>query len=137
MATKRTKDPLELGRELYIGGDYPGAVESFSRALATDPLRSEAYRLRGLARAAMRDARGSEGDFARAIETTTLAEATEAIHVDRGVSRFDRGDLDGAKRDLEHALRLDTKDTRAIDYLRRIGQAGGEPPPPADGPEGT
>ncbi len=125
---KKGQDPFDLGREQFRGGNFPGALDSFTQAIQADPLRSEAYRLRALVRAALSDPRGSESDFAKAIETSMLDEAAEAIHVDRGITRFGRGDLRGARLDLEHALRLDANDRRAIDYLRKLGQADGTPP---------
>jgi Tfp pilus assembly protein PilF len=120
MTTKRTSDPLELGRRQLRDGRYIDAETSLTKALGGDALRSEAYCLRAMARTALGNVTGAESDFAQAMETSPLDEAAEFIRVERGIARFNRGKGDIARLDFERALQLNPKDGRAQDYLRRL-----------------
>ena len=79
MTTRKAKDLLEVGRDQVKGGQFAAAIATLSKALEVDPLRSEAYHLRALARVGLGQIVGSESDFAQAIETSSLDEAAGSV----------------------------------------------------------
>lgn len=147
---------VERGDERYEQGDLDGAIDDYTEALEMGGDDTDIYRKRGVARAAMNDVDGAIEDWSTALELDPenvearvdralvfyedeqpqralddydkAAEIEERpeIFANRGVARFQTGDVEGAKEDLDHALDLDDESVPA--YLNRalVRQATGD-----------
>ncbi len=152
----RAEDYLQRGAERYEQGDVDGAVDDYTEALEIGDEDPDVYRRRGVARAAMNDVEGAIEDWTAALELDpdhvearvdralayyehqrpekaledfdAAAERKERpeIFANRGVARFQTGDVDGAREDLNRALDLDDESVPA--YLNRamVRQATGD-----------
>jgi tetratricopeptide (TPR) repeat protein len=138
---------VDRAAERYENGEVDGAVDDLTEALELGGEDANILHKRGVARAAMNDVDGAMDDWDRAIEMDEAhvgalvdralalydadqpeqaledydraAEVEERpeIFANRGVARFEIGDVDGALADFEHALELD--DELVAAYLNR------------------
>lgn len=140
-------DYVARAAERYENGEVDGAVDDLTEALSLAGEQPDILHKRGVARAAMNNVDGAMEDWDRAIElddthvgalvdrALALYDADQPgealddydraadieerpeIFANRGVARFEVGDIDGALADFEHALELD--DELVAAYLNR------------------
>ncbi|MFB6350571.1 MAG: tetratricopeptide repeat protein [Bradymonadaceae bacterium] len=147
---------VERGDKRYEQGDLDGAIADYTEALEIGDEETDIYRKRGVSRAAMNDVDGAIEDWSRALELDPenvearvdralvfyendqperaledydkAAEQEERpeVFANRGVARFQTGDVQGAREDLDRALELDEESVPA--YLNRalVRQATGD-----------
>jgi tetratricopeptide (TPR) repeat protein len=152
----RAEDYVQRGHERYEEGDVDGAVDDYTEALDIGGDDPDVYRKRGVARAAMNDVDGAIEDWTQALELDpdhvearvdrALAyyedqqpekaledfnkavehEERAEIFANRGVARFQTGDVEGAREDLNRAIDMDDESVPA--YLNRamLRQATGD-----------
>jgi Tfp pilus assembly protein PilF len=124
------------GEQRLAAGDAAGALEAFSRVLASDPANPEAFYGRARAKGALQDRSGALRDYDAAIRAAGGALLRSArpdasgrysdraravamsrllvdLHAARGVARDRAGDRDGARRDFEEALSINADQAEA------------------------
>lgn len=111
--TTKTVDPdavqevetyINYAAYLSASGDYEGAVEACTEAIALDDSVPEAYFNRGIAYARLKRYEDALEDLSRAIE---LNPDFVAAYYNRGNAYDDLGDKDNALDDYNHTLELD------------------------------
>jgi tetratricopeptide (TPR) repeat protein len=105
------QEPFEAGNHSLDRGDYAGAIESYSSALALDPSMAQAYNNRGLARAASGDLEGAVRDYDTCI---ALPNPFAEAFYNRGVARVRLKSLKEAILDFTEAIRLNRSYARAF-----------------------
>ncbi|MEB3828701.1 tetratricopeptide repeat protein [Phormidium sp. CCY1219] len=94
-------------------GDYAGAVEDYTQAIAMNSNQPTAYNNRGLAKFHMGDIEGAIADYSRSLE---LNPQESVVYFNRGFARFDGGDYQGAIADYSQAIALTPEQTGAYFY---------------------
>ncbi len=121
---------INLGIIRASRGDLPGAAAAYDRAIALEP-NANAYFDRGLLREQQKDLQSAIDDFT---ETIKIDPKYFKAYYNRAKDLMILGELERAERDLKTALKLEPKDTFALakmEALKKLGQAGARPSPPA------
>jgi len=110
---------INRGAARYRIGDYQGALEDFTKAIALAPDSAIAYNNRGLARVKSGDYLGAIGDFTKAIE---LDPRVAAVFFNRGIARAHHREFARAIEDFQAAFKIDpafeAKAREQIEYCR-------------------
>ena len=107
---------IEAGNRLYAGGNWQGAIASYSEAIALNPRSDIAYRNRGTSYANLANYNQSAQDFSQAI---SLSPRNAAAYVGRGAAYICLQDYSRAASDLTRAIELSPNDGMAY-YNRGI-----------------
>lgn len=99
----------------YMQGDFSGAVEDFTAAIALQPRAASFYKHRGYARYDSRDFPGAIADYSRSIELDGKSAET---YRERGLAKEQAGDMKGAVDDFRKAARLG--DNSAVKKLEQL-----------------
>ncbi len=99
--------------------DYPGALQAFDQAIATQPNFTAAYYNRGLARFKINDLTGAIADYTTAIRLD--ANHTQ-FYFARSLTHLSQGDLQAAIADAEQVIRLDANHAGAYNLLGNLWQ---------------
>ena len=92
------------GQALEAAGDYRGALDAFTKAIARAPGDSQAYYGQGMARINLKDYAGAIQDF----DQVVAANPTNAIAFnERGFAKMNSGDQKGALADYAQCIQLD------------------------------
>src|ERR1035438_283915 len=97
-------DDTARGQALEAAGDYRGALDAFTKAIARAPGDSQAYYGQGMARINLKDYAGAIQDF----DQVVAANPTNAIAFnERGFAKMNSGDQKGALADYAQCIQLD------------------------------
>ena len=107
------EDWFNSGLDKFDSEDYQGAISDYTRAIAIDPLYSDAYNSRGLARE-LSDPKGAIADFSKAIETNPQ---NADAYSNRAQLKLTLEDYQGALADFSIAIEINPKDSYS--YLLR------------------
>jgi tetratricopeptide (TPR) repeat protein/predicted Ser/Thr protein kinase len=120
------EDLMNRGLARTQKGDFDGAIEDYTRAIALDGKSATAFNNRGNARLCKRDVDGAIDDFTRAVE---VAPRHSAAWDNRGRARFAKGDFEGALRDHTRAFEISPTSVSAVNNRgvakRRLGDTTG------------
>ncbi len=111
---------LNQGQEKSSRSQYKGAIGQFNEALRWNPQNSGAFFSRGYAFYQLRNFRQSLDDFTQVINLEPTSNLTFSALFYRGNLRMSLGDPQGAVRDYNQALEVDS--TAALAFVQR-GQA--------------
>jgi serine/threonine protein kinase/Tfp pilus assembly protein PilF len=103
------------GMSTYLGGDLVDAEDSFSRAIALEPM-PHRFKARG-------DVRYCLGKFEGAVEDYSQAGNTPEAICNRGMARHAAGQLDAALKDFEEAIAWNPKFARAYNARGTVHHA--------------
>mgnify|MGYP001809656039 CR=1 FL=1 len=87
----------------YIQGDYKGAIDDFTVAIALDPKCALPYKHRGYAKNDLQDYPAAIEDYSRAIK---LDKKSGEVYRERGLAKELAGDTEGAFADFKKAAKL-------------------------------
>lgn len=93
----------------YIQGNYNGAIEDFSAAIALEPKFALPYKHRGYAKNDLQDFQGAIEDYSKAIKFDRKAAET---YRERALAKEQAGDAEGAVEDLKKAAKLGDETAR-------------------------
>jgi tetratricopeptide (TPR) repeat protein len=105
-ASQGAEEHFRAGLERGRRGDWPGAIESFTRVIELDPENAAAHCNRAIGRAKKKDFDGAIQDYTRALELRPLF--VEAL-AQRGALFLLAGEAQKAAEDLSGAIRLDPR----------------------------
>ncbi len=117
---KRALPHLEDGMARHQTGDFRGAAESYSKAIAIDPKLAAAFHFRGNAYTALGDRKAAISEYTKAIR---IEPKFAAALVSRGILMSETGNFDGAVSDFSRVIKLDKKDGYAF-YQRGLSYLG-------------
>jgi tetratricopeptide (TPR) repeat protein len=123
LATRRRKRALphlEDGLARHQTGDFRGAAQSYSKAIAIDPKLAAAFHFRGNAYAALNDPKAAISEYTKAIRIEP--KFADAL-ISRGILMRETGNFDGALSDFSRVIKLNKKDTYAL-YFRGLSYLG-------------
>jgi tetratricopeptide (TPR) repeat protein len=87
----------------YIQGNYEGAIDDFTMAIALEPKFSLPYKHRGYAKYDLQDYQGAIDDYTKAIKYNRKS---AEIYRERALAKEQSGDEDGAMDDYRRAAKL-------------------------------
>jgi len=87
----------------YIQGDYKGAIDDFTAAIALDPKCALPFKHRGYAKNDLQDYPAAIEDYSRAIK---LDKKSGEVYRERGLAKELAGDTEGAFSDFKKAAKL-------------------------------
>ena len=122
-STRRRKRALPLiedGLARHQTGDFRGAAQSYSKAIAIDPKLAAAFHFRGNAYAALNDPKAAISEYTKAIRIEP--KFADAL-ISRGILMRETGNFDGALSDFSRVIKLNKKDTYAL-YFRGLSYLG-------------
>jgi tetratricopeptide (TPR) repeat protein len=117
---KRALPHFEDGMARHQSGDFPGAAESYGKAIEIDPKFAEAFYFRGNAYAALNDPKGAISEYTKAIRIEP--KFADAL-LNRGLTMRETGNFDGAISDFSRVIKLNKKDANAL-YQRALCYLG-------------
>ncbi len=115
--TSEISQTIKRGEGYHSRKNYRNAIGEFDKVIKLDPENSEAYRLRGLSKQALKDTNGALRDFNRAIEINPRSYKAFA---DRGALYGATKNMNRAMNDLNQSIRLNPRYTKAYSYRGMI-----------------
>ena len=94
----------------YDAEDTDGCIADCNKAIALDPMNTEAYCTRALAKVGGGDSDGALADCNKAVE---LNPRDSAAYSSRAFARYSKVDLDGSLADCDKAIELDPRNSSA------------------------
>ena len=112
---------FDQGVEKHEAGNYQGAIDDWSRAIAINPKNALAYYNRGLAKYDLQDYQGAIADYTKAID---INPQYAIAYGNRGNSKIKLGDYQGAVADYDKVIEIKPRMSLSIIIVewQRINQ---------------
>ena len=94
-------------------GDYAGAIDDYTQAIALKPDYIEAYHWRGHAKLEMENYRGAITDYTKAMDLDDSGAMLKSLYSARGDAKLEDDDYEGAIDDYDRVIALDPKNAWA------------------------